>query len=100
MTDNFSPSDPNEKPFDRAQDKLQTKNDKTSIRGDLWLAIRLAWDFGWIIAIPVVLFGFGGAYLDKAKDTSPLFLLLGLTLALTLSTMGILRKVREILPKK
>ena len=74
--------------------------EKRSIATDLLLAVRLAWDFGWIIAIPAVLFGFGGAYLDKAQGTSPLFLLLGLALALTLSTMGILRKVREILPKK
>ena len=66
---------------------------KRPIRTDLLLAIRLAWDFGWIIAIPAVLFGFGGAYLDKAQGTSPLFLLLGLALALTLSTMCILRKV-------
>ena len=70
------------------------------LKDDLFLAVRLAWDFGWIIAIPAALFGFGGASLDKVQGTSPLFLLLGLALALTLSTMGILRKVREILPKK
>ena len=67
------------------------------LKDDLFLAVRLAWDFGWIIAIPAVAFGFGGAYLDKTQGTSPLFLILGFALALTLSSLGIRRKVKEIL---
>jgi F0F1-type ATP synthase assembly protein I len=70
--------------------------EKRSIASDLLLAIRLAWSFGYIIAIPAVLFGFGGAYLDKALGPSPLFLILGLAIALTLSAFGIYRRVKEI----
>ncbi len=73
--------------------------EKRSIASDLLLAVRLAWSFGYIIAIPAVLFGFGGAYLDKAQGTSPLFLLLGLALAMALSGIGVYRKVREIIGK-
>ncbi len=68
-----------------------------SIRQDLFLAVRLAWNFGYIIAIPAALFGFGGAYLDKQYGTSPTFILIGFALALALSGWGIWRAVKEIL---
>lgn len=51
---------------------------------------------GFIIAVPAFLFGFGGAYLDRALHTSPLFLFLGLAFSVLLSFLGIKRKVREI----
>ena len=62
----------------------------------LWMSIRLAWSLGHIIAIPAVVFGFGGAYLDKYLNTSPAFLLSGFVLAALLSAFGVVRKVREI----
>ncbi|OGJ58221.1 hypothetical protein A2635_03235 [Candidatus Peribacteria bacterium RIFCSPHIGHO2_01_FULL_51_9] len=61
-----------------------------------FLALRLAWSMGFIIALPAFLFGFAGAYLDTVLMTSPLFLFLGLSFALVLSFLGIKRKVREI----
>ena len=67
------------------------------IRQDLLLAVRLAWNFGYIIAIPAVLFGFGGAYLDKTWGTSPVFILIGFALALAISGLGIWRVVKEIM---
>lgn len=67
-----------------------------SVRQDLMLAVRLAWNFGYIIAIPAVAFGFGGAYLDKQYGTSPVFILIGFVLALVLSGLGIWRAVKEI----
>ncbi len=63
-------------------------------------ALKLAWDLGYIIAIPAFLFGFGGAYLDRQAGTSPLFLLLGFAVALTLSFLGVKRKVKEILGER
>lgn len=73
-------------------------NQKRSITADLFLAVRLAWSLGYIIALPAVLFGFGGAYLDKTFSTSPLLLLLSLALAMGLSTIGVYRRLKEILP--
>lgn len=67
-----------------------------SIRQDLMLAVRLAWNFGYIIAVPAVAFGFGGAYLDKQYGTSPTFILIGFAAALALSGLGIWRAVKEI----
>ncbi len=70
-----------------------------SIAADLLLAVRLAWSLGYIIAIPAVLFGFGGAYLDRMLGTSPWLLLLGLGLAMGLSALGTYRRLKEILPR-
>ncbi len=66
----------------------------------LLLSLRLAWSLGYIIAIPAVVFGLGGAYLDKYLGTSPLFLLLGFALAVGLSGLGVYRKVKEIESRK
>lgn len=75
-------------------------SEEGSIRKGLVLAVQLVWDMGWIIAIPAVLFGFGGALLDKKLGTSPLFILLGLALALVLSAWGVWRKLQDILKKR
>lgn len=66
---------------------------------DLRLVAELAWSLGWIIAIPAALFGFGGAYLDTSLGTTPLFILLGLGVAVTLSGVGLYRKVKTILSR-
>ncbi len=60
------------------------------------MAVGLVWELGYLIAIPAFAFGFGGAYLDKRYDLSPLFLILGLALALTLSGFAVYRRVKEI----
>jgi len=61
------------------------------------LSIRFAWNLGYIIAVPAVVFGFGGAYVDRYLGTSPWLLLTGFTLALLISAIGVYRKVKEIL---
>ncbi|OGJ58130.1 hypothetical protein A3H22_00140 [Candidatus Peribacteria bacterium RIFCSPLOWO2_12_FULL_55_15] len=68
-----------------------------SIAADLLLAVRLAWSLGYIIALPAVLFGFGGAYLDRTFGTSPWFILPSLALAMGISAVGVYRKLREII---
>lgn len=60
------------------------------------LALKLVFELGYIIAIPIVLFGFGGAYADKAWGTSPWMLLLGIALAATISIIGVIRKIKVI----
>lgn len=62
-----------------------------------WLALKLAWELGYLIAIPVVALGFGGAMLDKYVGTMPLFTLLGFALAAVLSGIAIRRRLRAIL---
>ena len=62
----------------------------------VWSALNLAWELGYLIALPAAGFSFGGAYLDNMYGTSPWLLLLGITLALTVSTITVVRKVRAL----
>jgi len=59
-------------------------------------AYGLVGEIGYLIAIPAVLFGFGGAYLDKQIHTTPLFMLLGLCLAFVTSGMAVWRIVKKL----
>lgn len=73
-------------------------NQKRSIAADLLLTVRLAWSLGFIIALPAVAFGFGGAYIDKTYGTSPWFLLAGFAIAIGMSAIEVYRRLKDILP--
>ncbi len=68
-----------------------------SIFSSLALSLRLAWNLGYIVAIPTVDLGLGGAYVDKLYGTSPIFILIGFVLAAVIAGFGVYRKVKEIL---
>ena len=51
---------------------------------------------GFIIALPAVAFGFGGAYLDRALGTSPLLVLVGLGVAIMSSSLWIHRFIQRM----
>lgn len=57
--------------------------------------ISLAFEMGYTIAIPIVLFALGGRWLDKKLDSSPLFLLVGIFFALITTGFFIYRKIRK-----
>ena len=60
------------------------------------MALGMAWDLGWIIALPLVLLALGGRVLDNKLGTSPLFLIAGLLLSLVVSSLLVYRKIKEI----
>ncbi len=59
--------------------------------------LGLVSQIGYLIAIPAALLGFGGAYLDRTFATSPLFILIGLALALVTSGLSIWRRIKPLL---
>ncbi|HLC76485.1 MAG TPA: AtpZ/AtpI family protein [Candidatus Peribacterales bacterium] len=59
--------------------------------------LGLVGEIGTMIAIPAVLFGFGGAYLDKSFGTSPLFVILGLAIALIASSLAVWHRIQTLL---
>lgn len=61
-----------------------------------WEALGFAWELGYTIAIPIALLGFGGAMLDKKLSTTPLFILIGIIISLTISSIAVYRKVKMI----
>lgn len=66
-------------------------------RENLWLALSLVSQLGFLIAVPALVFGFGGAYLDKWWGTGPFLLIACLALSFLLSSLLVYRKVREII---
>lgn len=61
------------------------------------MALGLVFQLGLMIAIPVFIFGLGGAYLDRHLDTSPYLVLAGFGLAALISTVSVRAKVRVII---
>jgi hypothetical protein len=58
--------------------------------------VGFAMEFGFIIALPLIAFLFLGKYFDN-KYQKEYFSLIGILLALTLSTTWLYRKIRNIL---
>lgn len=60
-------------------------------------AWQLAWELGYTIAIPIVVFALVGRYADKALGTSPWMLLAGIVISIIISSALVYRKVKKIL---
>lgn len=66
------------------------------MKNNLWAVINLAWELGYLIALPIAILGLGGAWLDKKMATSPLFLLLGIIFSIVISSVAIYRKIKML----
>lgn len=64
-----------------------------------WAGFGIAWELGYTIAIPIVLLALGGRLLDRVLGTSPLFLLVGIPLAILVSSIAVAKKARELLER-
>lgn len=60
-------------------------------------ALKLSFQFGYIIVIPLVIFALSGVFLDRYLKTSPLFLFIGIILSIIISTIGIYRTILPFL---
>jgi hypothetical protein len=78
-------------------DKRQAVSDKKQNNLNLMRGVGLVWELGWIIAVPVLILGFGGAYLDKKWGTGPWLILAGFALAFILSLAAAVHRVKEYL---
>lgn len=59
--------------------------------------MALAWELGYMIAIPLVALTLGGRFLDKKLGTSPMLLLVGVVLAIILSSYMVYKKMIDII---
>lgn len=53
-------------------------------------------EFGTMIAVPMLVLGGGGFYLDNRFDTEPLFILIGVGLSILASSVLLYRRIKEI----
>lgn len=56
----------------------------------------LVFELGYAIAIPIVICALGGRMMDRHFGTSPLFLLVGIFVAMLVSAYAVYSKVRDI----
>jgi len=82
-------------PFDEKtpikSSEIETKKE-TPNNFKMW---SLAWELGYIIALPIILFALIGRFLDKLYQTGPLFLLSGILLALVVTGILVWKKVKS-----
>lgn len=60
-------------------------------------SLRLVGQLGFEIALPLVGGAWGGHWLDQRFNTSPTFLLLGVVVAVILSTLLVAYKIKQLL---
>ncbi len=60
-------------------------------------ALSLAWQMGYLLAIPLIVLALSGRLLDKRWDTSPLFLLIGIGISIAASSILVAKKAMEII---
>ena len=65
-------------------------------RRALWDALGLAWEMGYTIAVPLILFALGGRFLDRWLATAPWLMLGGIGVAIAISSIAITRKIRQV----
>lgn len=81
---------------DLKRDNKEMKNSKT----DKVSVFSLAFELGYIVAIPIVLLALAGRMIDKKMDSAPWFLLLGIVIAIIVSTYWIYKKTAAIIDNK
>lgn len=59
-------------------------------------ALSLVFEIGYVIAIPAVAFSFAGRFLDLHFGSSPLFLLLGIFISLSVSSYFVWGKIKKL----
>lgn len=75
-------------------DKEESKNKQRSAN---FSALAMAGQLGFIIALPLVLLALLGRWLDQRYNASPLFLLLGVLLALVVTVVWFAFKAKAML---
>ncbi len=70
------------------------KDKKTTI--DKWEVVGLAWDFGYIIAIPLVVFALAGKWVDRHYGHETQWVtLIGILLALVTTTIWLVNRLKK-----
>ena len=62
-----------------------------------WNLVGIAWNLGYMIAVPLVGLAFGGRLIDRIFGSTPLFFLLGMLVAIILSTILVYRKISVLI---
>jgi len=61
-----------------------------------WQALSYAWQFGYTIAIPLVVLALGGRLLDKKLGTTPWLFIIGIIISIFISSTALMIKATRI----
>jgi F0F1-type ATP synthase assembly protein I len=70
---------------------------QNSQKTSYWQALGIAWELGYVIAVPIVIFALGGRMLDKHFHSSPWLLLAGILISIILSSIGLVWKFKKLM---
>lgn len=70
---------------------------KNKGKSDIWFALGLLGQLGYIIAIPLVILALTGKFVDKKYGTSPWVLITGMFFSLVISTIWVYKKTLIIM---
>jgi len=73
---------------------LKIEDDRKSKRQSI--VFSLAFELGFMIAVPIVIFSLLGGFLDKKMETSPIFILIGVFISIFVSGYSIYQKIKSI----
>lgn len=90
-----NPKDQIEKKPEVVEEKNAQETNSLS-KSDL---ISFAFDLGFAIIIPLIIFALGGRLLDKKMDTSPLFLIVGILISLIFTGIAVYKKAKKFSSK-
>lgn len=66
-------------------------------RNAFWQALNLAWELGYTVAIPLVIFALAGRWADNAFGTKPWLFLAGVLIAIISSSLLLVRTFSRLL---
>lgn len=70
---------------------------ETPQRKALWQALNMAWELGYMIAVPLVIFALVGRWADGRFHTKPWLFLGGVILAIMSTSLLLVRKFTRII---
>lgn len=73
---------------------MKKENDKKA--AGQGLVFSLAFELGFMIAVPVAIFSLLGGFLDRKLETSPIFILIGIFVSIFVSGYSIYQKIKSI----
>lgn len=62
-----------------------------------WSALSFAWELGYTITVPLVIFALLGRFLDKKLHSSPWILLAGILISVIVSSIAVYFKATKII---
>lgn len=73
------------------------EHNQDSPNANKWRLVSLASELGFIIALPLVAFGFLGKWLDAKWGTEPWLTIIGILLAIVATTVWLTRRFKELI---